>query len=379
LDFLNELKNLKQQAKNESAAHARASKRQSQEAEIEALINPVALEDAAPSSERVADLTVSKLDPCGNWQKRRVIVTPTSLLICQARRGVEREGVFMTRDENWLNKIGHRRTFSLRYFQMEDGAMKMWLDEEQMRKRNNPTGVINAMGSEITVVEEPEHMTHHRVKLFTWFLVDKGGGIHEFAHSSDQERQEWIAALTEHITTMEQDGVLDSIPFPEVESLSPMTRDIFAQDAGDVLWDYNKVSCTAQVVIDTSSQSQARPSKHVRVHRVRSKSAVAGSSRDILAGDGRSGQTDSLSASSRSLDLSAEEVQGSAVSMARDAMPHYVKQDIMPLPEGGHMKMRARGFKRRVSLLLPFAARYHVPHAIEDRKALAAALQIQAR
>ena len=128
------------QAKNESAAHARASQRKSQEAKIEALIDPVALEDAAPSSERVADLAVSKLDPCGIWQKRRLIVTSTSILICQLRRGIEKEGVLMTRDENWLNKAGHRRTFSSRYFQMEDGAMKMWLDEEQMRMRpHKPT------------------------------------------------------------------------------------------------------------------------------------------------------------------------------------------------------------------------------------------------
>ena len=74
------------------------------------------------------------------------------------------QGTFLKRSGDWLNDAGYRRDFNKRYFHLEDGTLRYWQDESDMRKNpDSPSGVINAMDSEITVVQVQQNQQSTRI------------------------------------------------------------------------------------------------------------------------------------------------------------------------------------------------------------------------
>ena len=99
----------------------------STELSFDAIFNPPRLEDTAPAHERLADSMVYKLNSEGEFQSRRLFITKRgTILICASNRGVDQEGTFTKRSQNYLNMKGYLVTYNERNFVLADGTLKYW-------------------------------------------------------------------------------------------------------------------------------------------------------------------------------------------------------------------------------------------------------------
>jgi hypothetical protein len=103
------------------------------EQHFEQILNPTRLEETAPAHKRIADTLVHKLDSCGKFQQRRLIVSNGGeLFICASKRGVTKEGAFTKRAKNHFGvpREGWRASYLMPYkecfFVLADGTLKYW-------------------------------------------------------------------------------------------------------------------------------------------------------------------------------------------------------------------------------------------------------------
>lgn len=102
-----------------------------------------------------------------------------------------------------MSKCGHQhKTFQARYFELMDGGLTYWKDEQHYISKVLPRGTVSVIGCEITVVEGA------RDGGYEWFITERGTGrVFKFSNPTLRLRSEWTAAISHHLQTLAEEEV----------------------------------------------------------------------------------------------------------------------------------------------------------------------------